>query len=337
MTTGPQQDASRRYTIERTLAGWQPARVIMAANRLDFFSAIGDGTLTAEEVALKCGTHPRSTRMLLNACVALGAMEKKGAVYSNTAEAREKLVRGKPTSIADGIAHQDDLWPAWGKLHEAVKNNRGVSERWNLIEEPKVHRNFILAMHDGAMVGAPLVAETLDLKGKRQLFDAGGGPGTYSIYLVKKNPGLKAIIFDLPQTVEIAKEIIAQFGMSGTISTRAGNYFKDDFGQGNDVVLLSAILHSMSPERSKGLLAKAFDSMVKGGIVVVREGLLDDEGTSPVGAVLFSLNMLVNTGEGQSYSGMEIMDLMKSVGFTHTKVVPLPAGARSSLVIGTKH
>jgi hypothetical protein len=70
--------------------------------------------------------------------------------------------------------------------------------------------------------------------------------------------------------------------------------------------------------------------------VVVREGLLDDEGTSPVGAVLFSLNMLVNTGEGQSYSSKEIMELMQSVGFTQTKVVPLPAGARSSLVVGVK-
>jgi hypothetical protein len=83
-------------------------------------------------------------------------------------------------------------------------------------------------------------------------------------------------------------------------------------------------------------LKKAFDSLVTGGIVVVREGLLDDDGTSPVGAVLFSLNMLVNTGEGQSYSGKEIMDLMRSVGFKDTKVMPLPAGARSSLVIGVK-
>jgi hypothetical protein len=55
-----------------------------------------------------------------------------------------------------------------------------------------------------------------------------------------------------------------------------------------------------------------------------------------VGAVLFSLNMLVNTGEGQSYSGKEIMELMQSVGFTQTKVIPLPPGARSSLVVGVK-
>ena len=48
-----------------------------------------------------------------------------------------------------------------------------------------MHRNFILAMHNGAMQAAPLLAETLDLSGRHQLFDTGGRPGTYSIFLVK--------------------------------------------------------------------------------------------------------------------------------------------------------
>jgi len=332
----PESQLQRRNPIERALSGWQPARVVMAANRLDFFSAIGDGAISAEEVATRCNCHPRPTGMLLNACVALGVLEKKGALYNNTAEGKTLLVRNKPTSIADGIAHQDDLWPAWGRLHEAVRTNRRVSERWALVEEPKVHRNFILAMHDGAKVGAPLVAEALNLAGRKQLFDAGGGPGTYSIALVKRYVGLQAIVFDLPQTVEIAKEIIAASDVAGCITTRAGDYFNDGFGQGNDVVLLSAILHSMGPEHSRLLLKKSYDSLIPGGLVVVREGLLGDEGTSPVGAVLFSLNMLVNTGEGQSYSGKEIMELMSSVGFTQTRVTPLLPAARSSLVTGVK-
>lgn len=326
----------RRNPIERALAGWQPARVVHAANRLNFFTAIADDALTAEDVATRCGSHPRSTRVLLNACVSLGVLEKKADRYANTPEGKVMLVRGRPGCIADAIAHQDDLWPTWGRLPEAVRDNKRVSERWALVEEPKVHRNFILAMHDGAKFGAPLMAETLDLTGRKQLFDAGGGPGTYSIAFVKRYAGLKAIVFDLPQTVAIAQEIIAQSGVADRVNTRAGDYFKDDFGQGNDVVLLSAILHSMGPERSRSLLKKAFDSLLPGGIVAVREGLLDDDGTSPAGAVLFSLNMLVNTGEGQSYSGREIMDLMTAVGFTKTRVQALPEAARSSLVIGVK-
>lgn len=336
MTTGSSRETQRRNPINRALGGWQPARVLMTANHLDFFTALGDEALTAEEVASRCGTHPRSTRTLLNACAALGILEKEGDLYRNSAEARESLVRGKPTYIGDAIAHEEDLWQPWGKLHEAVRTNQRVAERYHLVEQPDVHRNFIWAMHNWAMQVAPLLTEALDLSGRHQLFDAGGGPGTYSIFLVKRYPGLRAIVFDLPQTIEIAKEVIADSGVAELVTTRAGDYFKDDFGQGNDVVLLSAILHSMGPERSKGLLQKTYDSLTSGGLVVVHEGLIDEEGTSPLRAVLFSLNMLVNTGEGQSYSGAEIMGLMEAVGFIEPRVIPFPKPVRTSLVISIK-
>jgi hypothetical protein len=336
MTQGTNPPETRRSPIDRALGGWQIARVVMSANRLGFFNALGEDTLTVAEVAEKCGAHPRPTRTLLNACVALSIVEKDGDRYRNSPEAREVLVKGKPGYIGDAIAHQDDLWQPWGRLHEAVKTNNSVSRRYNLVENPEVHRNFILAMHNNAMRVAPVLSQTLDLTGRKQLFDAGGGPGTHSIFLVKRYPGLKAIVFDLPQTIEIAKEIISQFGIGDRVSTRPGDYFKNDFGQGNDVVLLSAILHSMGPEKSKSLLKKAHDSLASGGIVVVHEGLISEDGTAPLSAVLFCLNMLVNTGEGQSYSGKEIMDLMNSVGFKEARVVDLPRPMRTSLVIGTK-
>jgi predicted O-methyltransferase YrrM len=330
------QPPPRRNPINRALGGWQPARVLMAANHLDFFTAIGEESLSADEVASRCRTHPRSTRMLLNACVALGFLEKQDELYRNSPEALESLVHGKPTYIGDAIAHQEDLWEPWGRLHEAVRNNRPVAARPSTERGIEVHRNFILAMHNRAMFGAQALAETLDLTGRRQLFDAGGGPGTYSIFLVKRYPGLKAIVFDLPHTTEIAREVIADFGVADLITTRAGDYFKDDFGQGNDVVLLSAILHSMSPERSKILFQKAHDSLIPGGIVVVHEALVSEDGTSPMRAVLFSLNMLVNTSGGQSYSGEEIMRLMTEIGFVQPRVVHLPPSIGMSLVISVK-
>ena len=335
MTTEGDRQAQRRNPVNRALGGWQPAAVVMAANKLDFFTTIGDGSLSAEEVASRCDTHPRSTRALLDACVALGVMEKSDDLYRNSPEALQSLVRGRPAFMGDGIAHQHDLWQPWGRLHEAVRTGKRVGERYSLVEETDVHRNFIMAMHNRAVPSAPVLAEALDLTGRRQLFDAGGGPGTYSIFLVKRYPGLRAIVFDLPQTVEIAREVIAGYGMSDVVTTRAGDYFKEDFGQGNDVVLLSAILHSMGPKRSRTLLSKACDSLESGGLVAVHEGLIDDDRTSPLGAVLFSLNMLVNTGEGQSYSASEIIGLMESVGFVRPRVIPLEA-ARSSLVVSAK-
>lgn len=329
-------DVRRPSLVNRLLAGWQPARVLMAASHLDFFTSLSGETLTAEEIAARCGTHPRSTRLLLNACVAIGLLEKDGPLYRNSAEAGEFLVKGKPSYMGDAIAHTEDLWLAWYGLPESVRTNDRVSEpfrRSGLAPEGlsgKTHRNFIMAMHTRALQRAPGLVEELDLTGRRQLFDAGGGPGTYSIYLVKRYPGLMATVFDLPQTIGITKEIIAEFGVEDLVTTRPGNYHVDGFGQGNDVVLLSAILHSLGPERNRELLTKAFDSLIRGGLVVVQEGLIGDEGTGPLGAVLFSLNMLVNTGEGQSYSAAEIIGLLQSAGFVEARLLS------PSLIVGVR-
>jgi SAM-dependent methyltransferase len=335
MTEQPPQ-RPRPDPITRAMAGWQPARVLMAANRLDIFTAIGEGQLSAREVARACGTHPRSTGLLLNACVALGFLEKQGHRYGNSPEARQLLVRGRPAYLGDAINHADRLWLAWAGLPEAVRTNRRVGVSASVSRDRGVHRDFILAMHTRALRNGEALAEHLDLRGRRQLFDAGGGPGTYSIFLVRRNPGLRAIVFDLPATIEIAREVVGASGVEDRISLREGDYFRDDFPSGNDVVLLSAVLHSMSPRRGRLLLRKSYDSLVSGGLVVVSEGLVGPDGTSPVGAVLFSLNMLVNTGEGRSYSGREIGGWMREAGFVDPEVRPLPPPAGASLVIGTK-
>jgi hypothetical protein len=46
--------------------------------------------------------------------------------------------------------------------------------------------------------------------------------------------------------------------------------------------------------------------------------------------------MLVNTGEGRSYSGREIAVWMREVGFVGPIVKPVRPPANTSLVIGTK-
>jgi predicted O-methyltransferase YrrM len=322
--------------VLRAVGSWRPARVLMTANRLGVFTALGEEALTAEEVGQRCQAHPRSTALLLNACVALGFLRKDGDRYANSPEALECLIPGKPTYIGDRIKHDEWLYSVWSHLERAVRTNRPVR---HLAEPPAgadTSRDFSLAMHNLAMRTGPLLAATLDLSGRHQLLDCGGGVGTHSIFLVQRYPGLRATVLDLPDAIGLAKEMIERFGLADRITARVGNYFVDDLGQGNDVVLLSSVIHSMPPEACRLLLQKCHRSLVSGGWIVVQESLIDPEGTSPLRAVLFSLNMLVNTGEGRSYSGEQIMRLMEEAAFTPLEVRSLPPPAWTSLVIGEK-
>jgi len=329
-------DESRPDPVLRAVGSWRPARVLMTANRLGVFAVLGEEALTAEEVARNCHTHPRSTAFLLNACVALGFLRKDGDRYANSPEALETLIPGKPTYIGDRIKHDEWLYAVWTHLEQAVRTNRSVRHLAQPPSGAQTWKEFSLAMHNLAMRTGPLLAATLDLSGRRQLLDCGGGVGTHAMFLVQRYPGLRAIVFDLPETIELAREVIERSGLADRITTRGGNYFADDLGQGHDVVLLSSVLHSLPPEASRLLLEKCHRSLVSGGWVVVHESLIDPDGTSPPRAALFSLNMLVNTGEGQSYSGEEIMRIMKEAGFAPLEVRSLPPPAYTSLVIGEK-
>lgn len=174
-------------------------------------------------MAERCQAHPRSTTLLLNACVALGFLNKEADRYSNSPEALEALIPGKPTYIDDGIKHNEWMYSVWARLEEAVRTNRPVRDLARPPSGADVSGEFSLAMHNVAMRTAPLVAANLDLSGRRQLFDYGGGVGTHSIFLVRRHPGLRAIVFDLPETVERAKGVIERSGLGDRITTRAGD------------------------------------------------------------------------------------------------------------------
>ncbi len=176
--------------IARALAGWQPARVLMTANRLDVFNAISREALSVDEVARRCQAHPRSMRLLLDACVALNFLERPDKLYQNTPLGLRMLVKGGEDYIGGAINHSDDLWLRWGYLAQSVKENTAASVPEGPVDRKTGYRDFILAMRDRAMFNGAILADELDLTGRHQLFDCGGGPGTYSIFLAKKNPAV---------------------------------------------------------------------------------------------------------------------------------------------------
>jgi hypothetical protein len=62
---------------------------------------------------------------------------------------------------------------------------------------------------------------------------------------------------------------------------------------------------------------------------MVQEFILDDERNGPLFPALFSLNMLIGTDAGQSYSEAELSVMMKEAGLldVHRLTLELPNGA----------
>ena len=288
---------------------YRAARVLHIANKIDIFTTLSDREMSSEQLAQKCHTKPDMTEKLLIACTAMGLLEKRGPQYRNTELAQTYLVRGQKLYQGNIIAHSATVWNFWNNLADEI-----WLEPAPKVIEADAHRNFIMGMHNIALAGrADALIENIDLSGRKKLLDVGGGPGTYSIVACSRFPKLKAVVFDLPETIVIANEVIDAEGMQDRVTTRAGSWETDTFGENNDVVLLSNILHG-SDSQAEMKLKKAYDSMVDGGLLLVQEFLLNDDKTGPLIPALF--NVMVG-----AYSRRELLSTIKDAGFVNDKVV----------------
>ncbi len=288
---------------------YRAARVLQIANETDIFTTLSDKEMSLEQLAQKCHTKPDMTERLLIVCTAMRLLEKRGNRYKNTELSKTYLVRGQKLYQGDIIAHSATMWNFWNNLEDEI-----WLETTPRVKEADEHRNFIMGMHNIAVAGrADVFIENIDLSGRKKLLDVGGGPGTYSIAACRRFPKLKAVVFDLPETIAIAKEVIAGQEMQDRVTTRAGSWETDAFGENNDVVLLSNILHGPG-SKAEMKLRKVYDSMVDGGLLLVQDFLLNDEKTGPLIPALF--NVMVGT-----YSRCELLSLIKAAGFVHDKVV----------------
>lgn len=149
--------------------------------------------------------------------------------------------------------------------------------------EEEAARNYIMGLYHRGIPQAQLLGDEVSLAGKKRLLDVGAGPGIFSVILWQKYPGLKADVFDLPQTLKVAKEIIGKYkDVEEAVFTKEGDYLKDEFGEGYDVVLLSSMISQESPYVLKEILRKSYQCMVSGGLLMAQEQLLNTEKTGPL-------------------------------------------------------
>jgi SAM-dependent methyltransferase len=311
-------------------AYWESFPLHVAVD-LEVFTRIGDGSLSAQEIALTCKGNERSVRMLLDAITAMGLLEKKADKYSNTEAAKIFLIKTSPAYMGHAVKHQYHLVSSWSKLSQAVRTGKPVRKRRRTKAELE---SFLMAMYNNASGLAPRITREIDLSHRRHLLDLGGGPGTYAIHFCQANPALSATVFDLPSTEPFARKTIKRFGLSSRIDFQTGDYLHEDVRGAYDVAWLSQILHSMGPEACRTVIEKAVSVLEPGGLILVHDFLLNDTHDGPLFPALFALNMLVNTEEGRSYSEGEVRDMLAKAGVRNIRRLPFRGPTDSGILSG---
>ena len=316
--------------------GYWKTQVLFVAVEMGIFTLIKGVGKSDKVVARKIGTDHRATEMFLNALVSLGLLRKVKEVYKNTAMSSRYLVKDRPLYQGDRIRHFHNMWDYWTRLGVAIKTGKPTAfdDAEKEVDEQRL-RVFIKAMHNIGTIQAEEVCRKLHLKKYSSLLDLAGGQGTYAVRFVEKNPEMRAVVFDLPDVIKIAKEHIKKSGMGGKVTTKAGDCLKVSFGKElYDFVFVSNLLHIYEPDENRKILKKCWDSLIENGIVVIQEFVLNRAKTQPIFGTLFSLNMLMGTHKGSSYSEVEMKEWLRDAGFKNIK--RFNPGLESGLIIGYK-
>ncbi|MFQ5601920.1 MAG: methyltransferase [bacterium] len=321
--------------ITTLTGGFMPAQIVLTANRLEVFTHLSGTKLTGQQLAERLNTDARATELLCNALTALGFLQKKGGLFWNSAKADEHLVQGQPFYCGDNLRHQANYWHRWSQLEEVIKTGEPLPKKVDSPEEEKQQAaEFTLAMANIGRLSAAQTAAGLDLRNVRKMIDIGGGPGTYALEFVKKNPDLQVVVFDRPPVAAVAEESIRKSTFQKNITYRAGDCFVDNLGSDYDLAFLSNFIHIYSLEEIVVLFRRIWPALKSSGKLVVKDFFVNDERTGPPFAAQFALHMLINTERGSVYSLSEMQTALKEAQFqciSHFEV-----GEHSTVIVAEK-
>lgn len=306
------------------LSGYRLPRLLLAALELDLFTAIGERTWTVRGLAKETKLSERGLAILCRNLAMSGLLRKNGEHYRNSRLAATALNAGHAAYRGDYLELMKNHWADWLRLLESVRSGLPIDH--DVPDSPDYRRRFTWAMHHRTLETAPAIAAQLDLSRARTLLDLGGGPGTYAMAFLAKNPRLRATVCDREAALEVAKEIADTHKAGKRLSYLPLDFTMDLIPGAYDVVWYSNVLHIYSPADNQAVFRRAKAALNPGGRLLIQDAFLHDrEGLFPAEASLFAVSMLLFTKEGNTYTVADTTRWLKDAGFGRIRPVQIKA------------
>ena len=318
---------------------YAPPLIISAAVNNKVFDTLQDGARTVEQVKKQTGGSARGLRSIMDALVGMELLKKdRQSRYSLTPESRAFLVSEQPGTLAGFFG---SILPVmisrWLRLTDIVRNGRPAVAVNQETEGTEFFSQLVETIIPMSYGGAQKLADHLKIakaRNEMRAIDLAAGSGIWGIALAQKSPRLRVTAVDWAGMIPTTKRITQKFGVRDRFDFVEGDLLRANFGNGYDVATLGHILHSEGEERSRQLLKKVFRALRSGGTIAIAEWLVHDNRTKPLPSLMFSVQMLVNTEKGDTFSFNQIKDWLENVGFK--RVRKLKAPGPSPLILATK-
>ncbi|WP_447598763.1 methyltransferase [Nitrospira sp. Nam80] len=311
--------------FREAITAYRLPRVIVSALELDLFTAVGTESWSIADLAKALRASERGLDILCRNLAACGLLTKRGQLYRNSTFAVIELNRAHPRCRAAYIDLLKDQWSDWSRLTDQVRTGLPVDHEKP--EECDYRRRFTWAMHHRSVDVAARVAAQVSLRKVKSLLDLGGGPGTYALAFLKKNPTLSATVCDRPAALDVAREVAAIEKAGTRLSYLAVDFMNEQVPGRYDVIWFSNVLHIYSAAENQALFKRLRQALNPGGRLIIQDAFLHDkEGLYPAEATLFAVTMLLFTEQGNTYTIHETSSWLRQAGYSTVKPLKMKRG-----------
>lgn len=336
------------------------SKALSTALTAGVFDAIHDhsespGFATFAQVERGSSIKGERLRTLLSACVALKLTRRRNVQgmdqFTLPKASADQLVRSSKRYWGDYISGQVDaqFYARMVDLDEIMRTGNSATsgyEAW-FGSDPEAAQRYTEAQHNGSLATAHALHRRLpELSNKfpqMQMLDVGGGSGAFSITTARKIPGAECIVLDLPNVTKVAETIISKEApeVQKRVSTLSLSATAPDEWQGlvadesMDVVLMSYVSGSIPAAALPALYQNAFRVLKPGGVAVVHDFFVDNDGKGPRNAALWALAHVTVNPEGMGLRPNRIVDMLAGEGFVAPMVDDLIPGA-TQVITATK-
>jgi SAM-dependent methyltransferase len=299
--------ASPEEVVWTLLRGPLAARALAVVAELDVAGALDAGPRPAAELAAEAGVDGDALRRFLRALASDGVfVETEPGVFANTAAS--ELLRSGNGWNAFAQLFGGAFYRGMGELDasgEASFPTALGTDFWSwLAQHPDQRALFDLAMEQGKERRVERFAP-IEWRGDETVVDVGGGNGSLVAALLNKQPGLRGIVVDLPETVR------DEAALGERIEFVEGSFF-ERVPEG-DVYVLSTILHDWDDEHAARILQTISAAAPAGARLLIIDSVVPP-GNEPNGAKWLDLLMLA-LARGKERDERQWRELLAAGGF----------------------
>jgi hypothetical protein len=321
-------DSQLTAGLMQMITGKWLTQAIYVAAHLNIADHLKARPLSITELAEQVGVAGLPLYRLLRALASVGIFLENEQAQFDLTPLSALLISDNPASLRDMalMMGMNSTWQAWGELLYSVQTGQPAFEKVHgspnfvyFAQNPQEAEIFNRAMLNLSNGESRAIVASYNFDGVTKLVDVGGGYGTLLAAILKANPGMSGLLFELPHAIEGAKQFLAAQNVLARCEILTGD-FNEAIPSGGDAYLLKNIIHGCNDEQAVAVLQKCREAMPASGKLLIVENVVP-AGNMPHFAKFLDLEMLVNAG-GRERTAEEYRQLFEAANFNLTSVVP---------------